>query len=108
MALIGQMLNESAFFQSTREAYHRLRCLGDSVELVCKPKEVAVCPDRSDLTPPLQTRDRTRRVCTLCLFNYTYLLSLGMDQLVWYVYSITRDREASLAHSDYLLVHCLS
>ena len=24
------------------------------MELVCKPKEVAVCPDRSDLTPPLQ------------------------------------------------------
>ena len=40
------------------------------MELVCKPKEVAVFPDRSDLTSPLQTRDRTRRVRTFCLLIY--------------------------------------
>ena len=44
------------------------------MELVCKPKEVAVCPHRSDLTSRPQTRDRTRQVRTLChgLFYILY------------------------------------
>ena len=64
------------------------------MELVCKPKEVAVCPDRSDLTPSLQTRSDSTSTYFLSI-SYTYLFSLGMDQLVWYVYSTNSSRSRS-------------
>ena len=74
---------------------------GDSVKLVCKPKEVAVCPDRSDLTPPLQTHDRTRRVRTFCLsIIRTYFLLAWINSFGTCTVLIARDREASLVHSD--------
>ena len=95
------------FLRLTQKASHYFWRLGDSVELICKPKEVAVWPDCSDLSPSAQTHDRTRRVRTL-LSVITYLLSLGMDQLVWYVYSTNSSRSRSQFCSQLLASRQLS
>ena len=95
------------FFNGHEKLVTVFRCLGDSVELVSKLKEVAVCPDRYDLTTALQTRDRTRQVCTLSI-NYTYLLSLGMDQLVWCMYSTNSSWSRSQSCPQWLASHPLS
>ena len=71
------------------------------MELVSKLKEVAVCPDRSDLTPPLQTHDRTRRIRTFYLsIIRTYFLLAWINSFGTCTVLIARDLEASLVHSD--------
>ena len=86
----------SNFFKGHKKLLsYCFRCLEDSVELVCKPK------DHSDLTSPPQTRDRTRWVCTLCLLIVrTYFLLAWINSFGTCTVLIARDREASLVHSD--------
>ena len=75
--------------------------MGDSVELVCKLKEVGVWSNHSDLTPPPQTRDRTRRVRTLLsVIIHTYFLLAWINSFGMCTVPIARNRKANLAHSD--------
>ena len=90
----------SNFFQWTREACHRFRCLGDSVELVCKPKEVAVCPDRFDITPPSKHTIGLDEYVLSVYFIRTYFLLAWINSFGTCTVLIARDREASLVHSD--------
>ena len=71
------------------------------MELICKLKEVGVCSNHSDLTPPSQTRDWTRRVRTLLsVIIRTYFLLAWINSFGMCTVPIAHNHEANLAHSD--------